>query len=107
MVGRSRHHQAHRSFISGVARQGQGAAVQEVDQGGVAQDQTVSGEVDVVRFFQIGNAGRDNGHGRHQNGVVAARLHGSGDVALQMLAMNAESYALTGALALTTRSAWS
>jgi membrane-associated phospholipid phosphatase len=35
--------------------------------------------------------------------LVTWGMHGSGDVALEMLAMNAESYALTGALALTAQ----
>jgi membrane-associated phospholipid phosphatase len=35
--------------------------------------------------------------------LVAWGIHGSGDVALEMLAMNAESYALTGALVLTAQ----
>lgn len=35
--------------------------------------------------------------------IVTWGVHGSGDVALQMLAMNAESYALTGALSLTAQ----
>lgn len=35
--------------------------------------------------------------------LVTWGIHGSGDVALEMLAMNAQSYALTGALALTAQ----
>lgn len=35
--------------------------------------------------------------------IVTWGIHGSGDVALEMLAMNAQSYALTGALALTAQ----
>jgi hypothetical protein len=34
-------------------------------------------------------------------GIVAAGVHGSGDVALQMLAMDLESYALAGAVAMS------
>jgi hypothetical protein len=34
-------------------------------------------------------------------GIVAAGVHGSGDVAIQMLAMDLESYALAGAIALS------
>ena len=72
-------HQPDRCFALKVARQAQRAAIEEVDQRRIAQHQQIGSPVSLFAGVHVGDARRDDGHGRHQQRIEVAqtRTHGS------------------------------